>query len=357
MTAEALGGATTRRLPQRWRALRDGLIGTPLNALITLACIGFLAWAVPPLLRWAVIDAVWSGTAESCRDAGGACWAFIGEKLRFILFGFYDPARHWRPLAATLILVGLAVVSGVPRFWHPRMLVAWALGLALVVLLLTGHPGDPVPTERWSGLPVNLLLAMVGIIGAFPLAVLLALGRRSGMGAVRLLSVLFIEVTRGVPLIAVLYVATLLFPLMLPAGTAIDKLLRAQIAIILFVSAYLAEILRAGLQAIPRGQYEAARALGLGYWTAMRLVILPQALRTVIPSIVTLSIGVFHDTTLIVMIGLFDILNTARGAASDPQWLGFYEEAFGFVALLYVVVCASTSRYSLWLERRLRTRT
>lgn len=337
-----------------WRAWGHGLFGTPLNAAITAACLALLAWAVPPLLRWAVIDATWTGTAEACRQNGGACWAFIGEKLRFILFGFYPADRHWRPAVVLLVLFGLVVASGIPRLWHRRMVAVWVLALSGSVTLLAGQPSAaPVSTDRWGGLPLTLLLSVAGMAGAFPLAILLALGRRSRMGLVRLFSVLFIEVLRGVPLIAVLYVASLLIPLMLSAGLDIDKLLRAQIAIVLFTAAYLAEIVRAGLQAVPPGQYEAAQSLGLGYWGAMRLVVLPQALRTVIPSIVTLAIGVLHDTTLIIVIGLFDVLNTARSSASDPDWLGFYDEAFGFVALLYVLLCSLASRYSLWLEARL----
>lgn len=349
--AARLLGITARR---PWRAWGHGLFGTPLNTVITAACLAFLVWAVPPLLRWAVVDATWTGTADACRQSGGACWAFIGEKLRFILFGFYPADRHWRPALVLLILFGLVMASGIPRLWHRRMVAVWVLALSGSVTLLTGQPSTaPVSTDRWGGLPLTLLLSVAGMAGAFPLAILLALGRRSGMGLVRLFSVLFIEVLRGVPLIAVLYVASLLIPLMLPAGLDIDKLLRAQIAIVLFTAAYLAEIVRAGLQAVPPGQYEAAQSLGLGYWGAMRLVILPQALRTVIPSIVNLAIGVLHDTTLIIVIGLFDVLNTARSSASDPEWLGFYDEAFGFVALVYVLLGSLASRYSLWLEARL----
>ena len=342
--------------PRRWKGWRDGLFGSPGNALITLACVAFLAWALPPLLRWAVLDATWTGGADACRAAGGACWAFIGEKLRFILFGFYAPDRHWRPAAVLVLLLGFVVLACVPRFWRPALVPAGAAALGGAVLLLSGLPGgEPVPTDRWGGLPLTLLLAFAGMTGAFPLAVLLALGRRSGMGFVRIACVTVIEVLRGVPLIAVLYVATLLVPLMLPAGVSLDKLLRAQLAIILFVAAYMAEIVRAGLQSVPHDQVEAAKALGLGYWGTMRLVVLPQALRTVIPSLVTLGIGIFQDTTLIVAIGLFDVLNTARSSAADPQWIGFYDEAFGFAALLYLGFSVAASRYSLWLERRLAT--
>jgi len=350
----ALSGIARATVRRPWRAWNRSLFGTPGNAVITIACLAVLAWAVPPLLRWAVIDATWIGTAEDCRTNGGACWAFIGEKLRFILFGFYPADRQWRPALVLVLLFGLVVASGMPRLWRRRLVAVWVLVLAASVTLLAGRPfGGAVSTDKWGGLPLTILLAVVGMAGAFPLAILLALGRRSRMGLVRLFSVLFIEVLRGVPLIAVLYVASLLIPLMLPAGADIDKLLRAQIAIVLFAAAYLAEIVRAGLQAVPPGQYEAAQSLGLGYWGTMRLVILPQALRTVIPSIVNLAIGVLHDTTLIIVIGLFDILNTARSSASDPQWIGFFDEAFGFAALLYLLLCASASRYSLWLEAKL----
>lgn len=354
-TAEAALAAPPRLpLPIPWRAWSRGLFGSPLNTAITVACLLLLGWAVPPLVRWAVTDATWVGTADTCRRNGGACWAFIGEKLRFILFGFYPADLQWRPALVLVLLLGLVAASGVPRLWHRRMVAVWVLAVAGSVSLLLGKPGGtPVTTDAWGGLPLTLLLAVVGMGAAFPLAVLLALGRRSRMAVVRLFSVLFIEVLRGVPLIAVLYVASLVVPLMLPAGADIDKLLRAQIAIVLFTAAYLAEIVRAGLQAVPPGQHEAALSLGFGYWGTMRLVILPQALRTVIPSIVTLAIGILHDTTLVIVIGLFDVLNTARSSASDPHWIGYFDEAFAFAAVLYLVLCALASRYSLWLEARL----
>jgi general L-amino acid transport system permease protein len=227
--------------------------------------------------------------------------------------------------------------------------------LTLSLTIMRGGAGSqPVPTAVWGGLPLTLLMSLIAAAGAFPLAIALALGRRSTLGFVRLFSITFIEVIRGVPLIAVLYVAALLVPLMLPAGLTIDQLLRAQLGITIFVSAYMAEVVRSGLQSIPSGQYEAARALGLGSWAATRLVILPQALRAVIPSFVTLALGVLQDTTLVVVIGIFDFLNAARAAANDPNWLGFYDEAFGFAAAVYFVLCFAGSRYSLWLERHLR---
>jgi len=342
-------------LAETCRRWRTDLFGTRLNAVLTLGCIAFLVWAVPPIFRWAVLDATWSGTAETCAAGRGACWAFIGGKLNFIVFGPYPVALRWRSGLATGLLLALVVASCVPRLWHRLLPPAWIAVIAAAVVLMAGGLVTPaVPTGKWGGLPLTVLLTVVGLAGAFPIAVLLAIGRRSRMVVVRLFATGFIETVRGVPLIAVLYGATLMVPLMLPQGTTLDKLLRTQLAVMLFASAYMAEIIRAGLLAVPVGQYEAARALGLGFWPLMRMVVLPQALRTVIPSFVTLGIGVLQDTTLVVTIGVFDFLNTARTAAIDPNWLGFDSEAFGFAAVVYFVLCFAASRYSLWLEHRLR---
>lgn len=350
----ALVGLPAPRLPAPAAAWRKGLFGSRLNAAITLAFAGLAALVLPPLLRWALFDATWTGTAQDCAARGGACWAFIGEKLRFILFGLYPRPLHWQAALATLLVAGLIVVTALPRFWRARLVLAWPLAIAAAVAVMAGVPtGQPVPTQVWGGLPLTLLLATTAFAAAFPIGVALALGRRSKLRLVRLVAVAFIEVMRGVPMIAVLYVSTLLFPLMLPAGASVDKLLRAGTAVTLFVAAYMAEIVRAGLQAVPTGQDEAARALGLGRWQAMRLIVLPQALRAVIPAFVTLGIGLFLDTTLVIVIGLFDLLNTAKTAAVDPQWLGFYTEAYAFAALVYFVLSFGASRYSLWLERRL----
>jgi general L-amino acid transport system permease protein len=355
MTDVALSGAPPRATPiTLWEKWRKGLFGTKLNTALTAAFVSLLLWAVPPLLRWAVIDATWIGTAEACAATEGACWAFIGAKLRFILFAFYPPAEHWRPFLATALLLGLFALSAMPRFWCRRLGLAWILVFALVTALMGGiGSGRPVSTSQWGGLPLTLLLSLVSFAGAFPLAVLLALGRRSAFGGLRLLCIAFIEIARGVPMIAVLYTAMLLLPMMLPTGWSIDKLVRVQMAMVLFFSAYLAEILRAGLQAVPHGQWETARSLGLGYWQATWLVVMPQVLRSVVPALVTLGIGIVQSTSLVAVIGIFDFLNAARTSANDPQWLGFYDEAFVFAALLYFGLCFWASRYSLWLEQRL----
>jgi general L-amino acid transport system permease protein len=251
-------------------------------------------------------------------------------------------------------LVGLLIAACIPRFWGRGLAYAGVATLVAVTLVLSGIPGPLVSTEQWGGLPVTLFLSVAAFAGAFPLAVFLALWRRSNRGGVRWLATAFIEIVRGVPLISLLYMATLLFPLMLPAGASIDKFLRAGVALTLFIAAYLAEIIRAGLQAVPAGQTEAALSVGLSQPQAVRLVVLPQALRAVIPPMVNLATGMVQDTTLVVIIGMFDLLNTARAAANDPDWLGFYNESFAFVALIYFVFCFSLSRYSLWLERRFR---
>lgn len=336
-----------------WRRWRDGIVGTPANAAITALVLAGLGLVLPGLLRWAVLDATWRGDAATCRARDGACWAFIGEKLRFIAFGFYPPERQGQVAAALVILVALLAASTWARNWGRRLAPLWAGGLVLAIAAMGGLPGPPVATDRWGGVAITLGLAMVALAGAFPMALALAFARRSRYGIFRTLATGFIEIGRGVPLVAVLYVATLLLPLALPAGAAIDKLLRTTILFTLFVACYMAEIVRGGLQAVPAGQGEAAAALGLSWWRAQRSVVLPQALRVSVPALVNLAIAVLQDTTLVTVIGLFDLLNTARAATTDPAWLGFYDEAYVFVAAVYFVACFAGSRYSLVLERRL----
>lgn len=345
----AVDRAPPRRLPH-WLA---SLVGTPLNASITLAFLA-LVWLIGwPFVRWAVLDATWSGTAETCAAAGGACWAFVAEKARFLAFAIYPQAEDWRPALATLALAILMGLTAWPRLWGRNLIALWLAAFALVIWLMGGGAGlSAISTEKWGGLPVTLMLALGAFAGAFPLAVVLALMRRSRHAGFRLVAVGFIETVRGVPFITILYAATLLFPLMLPAGASLDKFLRASVALALFVAAYLAEIIRAGLQAVPNGQSEAAAALGLTHIQTLRLIVLPQALKLVIPPMVNLAIGIFQDTTLVIIIGMYDVLNAARTAATDPQWLGFYNEAYAVVAAFYFVTCFAASRYSLWLERR-----
>ena len=351
MTAPARGAST----PAGVRGFLRRSTASPVDFVLTVAVVVVVVAAALPVMRWALVDAVWSGTADDCRASGGACWAFVGHKLWFVVFGLYPPAERWRAAVALVLLATLVLATGIPRFWRRSLPMAWAAGLAAAFWLMHGGAGlVRVPTRLWGGLPITLMLTAVGLSLGFALAVPLALARRSSLPVPRALATAFVEIVRGVPLIAVLYVAALVVPLAMPRGLEIDKLFLAQGAVVVFASAYLAEAVRSGLQVVPHGQYDAARALGLRPWQMNRLVILPQALRVVVPSFVSIAVGFFQDTSLVVIIGLFDLLNTARVAAQDPAWLGFHTEAFVFVGLIYFIASTLMSQYGLWLERRLR---
>jgi general L-amino acid transport system permease protein len=335
----------------RW--LRANLFNTPLNTVLTLLVLYALIKLVPALLDWAVIRASIDAPNEAaCAAKGGACWAFIVKWYRFILFGRYPFDEQWRPAIVTVLLIALVVASANRRLWGRGLIVAWIVGLAIAGVLMSGGVlGLPlVDTDLWNGLPLTLILAIGGLAFGFPLALLLALGRRSAMRGVRFLSTAYIEVMRGLPFIVVLFMAATLFPLFLPPGVAIAKLWRVEVAFILFLAAYLAEVVRGGLQAIPRGQYEAAASLGLGYWQQMGLIILPQALRISIPPLVGILIGGFKDTALVSIVGLFDLLQDVAIGNNDPAWRGAYAEGYFSIALIYFVFCSSMSRYSRSLE-------
>jgi general L-amino acid transport system permease protein len=339
--------------PAHVSALRRA-VSSPLDMLLSLIALLLGAAIVVPVARWAIFDATWTGTSTTCRSVGGgACWAFIGHKLPFILFGLFPAELRWRPAVVTVLLLALIIMSAMPRFWRRSLLLTWAVGLGVSFWLMHGGAGlESVPTRAWGGLPITLMLTAMGLGAGFPLAVVLALGRRSNHAVPRVVATTFVEVIRGIPLIAVLYVAALVVPLALPRGIELEKLVLATGAVTVFAAAYLAEAVRAGLQVVPRGQYEAAFGLGLTWWQVMRSVVLPQALRVVSPSCVSIAVGFFQDTSLVVIIGLFDLLNTARLSAQDPDWLGFHAEALVFVAVLYFVGSAALSRYGLWLEKR-----
>jgi general L-amino acid transport system permease protein len=335
----------------RW--LRQSLFGSWWETLATLVIL-YLIWkAIPPLIDWAFLDAVWKPDSKACRAGEGACWGFIAEKHRFILFGTYPYELHWRPAIATLLLVGLWVFSAFRIFWKWWLSLVWLGGLIAIGLLMWGGvPGMPyVENERWGGLILTLLLTTFGLAFAFPVGILLALGRRSDMPVIRGLCVGYIELIRGVPLISLLFMASVMLPLFLPSGVTIDKLLRAQIAMIMFAAAYLAEVIRGGLQAIPKGQYDAAHALALPYWRRTYLIILPQALRIAVPALVNNFIAFFKDTSLVLIIGLFDLLSTVKISLNEPAWTGFGVEAYVFASLVYFIFCAAMSRYSKGFEQ------
>jgi general L-amino acid transport system permease protein len=315
--------------------------------LLLAVVLLYLGWK---LVDWAIVRAVWQPDPQACRAATGACWGFVVEKHRLIAFGTYPYEQHWRPALSSVLLVALWVLTAkFQRFW---IVAVWAAGLiAIGILMWGGVLGLPyVENERWGGLILTLLLTTFGLAFAFPLSILLALGRRSDLPVVRALCVAYIELVRGVPLISLLFMASVMLPLFLPAGVSIDKLLRAQVALILFAAAYLAEVVRGGLQAIPKHQYDSADALGLGYGQKTFLVVLPQALRIAVPPLVGTCIGFFKDTSLVLIIGLFDLLSTIKVALTDARWTGFGVEAYVFAAAVYFIFCYSMSLYSRRLE-------
>lgn len=340
--------------------LRGNLFSSPLHTLLSLFAIYLIYLTVPPIISWVFLDSTWVGdTREACSGATGACWVFVKVRFNQFMFGFYPESQQWRINLAFALLIVLAIPLFIEKFQHKGKLAIFILLVYPVinfVLFSGGHLGLPhVETGRWGGLSLTLILAGVGIAAALPLGVVLALGRRSEMPIVRSVCVVFIEFWRGVPLITVLFMSSVMLPLFLPEGTNFDKLLRAMIGIALFQSAYIAEVVRGGLAAIPKGQYEAAEALGLSYWKSMGLIILPQALKLVIPGIVNTIIALFKDTTLVLIIGLFDLLGVIQQAFADPDWLGFSIEGYVFAASIYWIFCFGMSRYSMALEKKLDT--
>ncbi|MFV3129631.1 amino acid ABC transporter permease [Niveispirillum sp. KHB5.9] len=330
------------------------LFGDMASAAMTLAGLLALVWMLPHLLSWAVVNGVWSGGGDECRQAG-ACWAFLAQKYPQILFGIYPPAEQWRPVAVCVLILGLGLWSLAPRNWTRMTIGLWVGGmLASLVLMGGGVLGlKPVPTSAWGGLPITLLLTVWSLGLGFPLAVLLALGRRAGLPVPRYLSIGIIELIRGLPLLSLLFIASILLPIMLPEGVSIDKLVRALAAMTLVSAAYIAEVLRGGLQAIPRGQNEAAQALGLNWWQTTRLIVLPQAIAKVIPPLTSTIIVMVKNTSLVLVVGLFDLLSAGRAALADPDWPAPFAETYLLIALIYFILCFSISRYARWLELRM----
>jgi general L-amino acid transport system permease protein len=355
--------ARSRKLPGRHviRWLRANLFASVTSSVISVLLIALLGKALVSLVQWGYWNAIWSvpgdqtGACRSIRGLG-ACWAVIPEKYRFILFGTYPFSEQWRPALVCLTFIALFYVSSRRSWWRTELVAVWAAALVLIGVLMWGGVAGLtyVSQDRWGGLPVTLILATFGLAFGFPLGIVVALGRRSKLPAIRSLCVLYVELIRGVPLISLLFMASVMFPLFMPDGVNIDKLLRAQIAFVLYAGAYLAEVVRGGLQAVPRGQHDAADALGLSYWKKNGLIILPQAIRHVIPPLVNTFIAFFKDTSLVLIIGIFDLLTTAKTSIIDPAWQPFSVEVYVFVGLIYFVFCFAMSRYSRNLEAQAR---
>ncbi|MCA3644107.1 MAG: amino acid ABC transporter permease [Methylobacterium sp.] len=345
--------------------MRQNLFSSPANTVLTLAMALLTLWVLPGFISFLITDAVWSGAdREACIARNGvvpgACWAFVRDRLSFFIYGFYPLDQRWR--VDLFFLLGAIGVAWMLWQKAPRRDIGFYYFIAVLPIvsffLLSGSSIlglAPVDTARWGGLMVTLVVAGVGIVASLPLGILLALGRRSKLPVVKFFSVLFIEFVRGVPLITVLFMANTMLPLFLPDNITVDKLLRALVGIGLFASAYMAEVVRAGLQALPKGQYEGAMAMGLGYWQMMRLIILPQALKITIPNIVNTYIGLFKDTSLLLIVGIFDFLKAIETARVDPQWAAPTTSATGyaFAAIVYFIFCYGMAVYARSMERRL----
>ncbi len=342
-------GATAR--------LRVLFFSSPASALATVVLVplcAVLAWHV---YTWAIRDAVFrtAGAPETCRAAAGACWAVVAEKLRLILFGTYPYAQQWRAALAVAVLVAAYVASAVPRWQGWTLVPLWAVALAAFALLMFGGvAGLPsVPDDQWGGLPVTLILATLGLVAGFALAIPMALVRHApGGGLGKALVVAYIELVRSIPLLAVLFLASVMIPLFLPQGMDVSKLLRVTVAFALFTSAYLAEVVRGGLRAVPNGQRDAAAALGLTPFVSATRIVLPQALTAVLPALVNVFIAFFKATSIVVVVGIFDLMTAAKRAAADAQWEGFGTEIYLFVAAVYFTFCYAMSRYSARLQAR-----
>jgi general L-amino acid transport system permease protein len=349
--------------PVSW--LRENLFDGVVNSILTLISVAAIVLLAPPLIDWAVLKSVWNATSlTECRQiiaathgegVTGACWAVINERFNQFMFGFYPSELYWRPiLAFVLLFVALAPVlfNSLPR----RMLWFSAVYPIIAYFLIWGGLGlEPVESAQLGGILLAVIIGVTGIAASLPLGILLALGRQSSMFFIKTVCVVFIEFIRGVPLITLLFVASVLLNYFLPPGTSFDLILRVVIMVTLFASAYMAEVIRGGLAALPTGQYEAADALGLNYWKATRLIIMPQALKISIPGIVNNFIGLFKDTTLVSVIGLLDPVGLLSPIRADSSWNGILWELYLFVAVFFWIFCFSMSRYSMYLEGKLKT--
>lgn len=373
--------------------IRQNLFATPADSVMTIFGFFFLVWVVPPLFGFTIWDAVYpGGTVEDCRAEGaGACWAYIGSEIEFFIYGFYPAHEYWRPNIFFIMLAVLIIPLLIPSAPFKRLnsilmfvvfpIVSFILlnglhipvpegsawydtlnNMGLLTPALGSNDQTPifmqnVPTEKWGGLLVTLILSMVGISLSLPIGIVLALGRQSTLPIIKTLCVMFIELIRAVPLITILFMASIMLPLFMPEGMTIDKFMRALVAVTLFAAAYMAEVVRGGLQALPRGQYEAASSLGLSYWKSMYFIILPQALKHVIPGIVNNFISLFKDTSLVYIVGMKDLLEAVKTKNDSLDWASATQSITGylFAAMVFWIFCFGMSRYSMFMERRLDT--
>lgn len=336
---------------------RERLFGTPFTGFTSVVLIVLIAWIAIPLIRWAVIDATWIGSTRADCAPGGACWVFIRARFGQFMYGLYPVDQRWR-----VDIAGIAFVLGIASVVLAPQRLRLKLGLAMLVILpplgiwlLSGGFGlRYIETREWGGLMLTLFISIYSSLIAIPLGILFALGRQSELRIIRLISVIFIEFWRGVPIIAVIFLASLLLPLILPGGIGIDRLARAVIGLGFVIAAYMAEAVRGGLQALPKGQREAATALGLNYWKATGLIVLPQALRISLPAMTNEFIALIKNTTLVLVVSILDLLGIAQASLADPNWVGMNMEAYAFSGAIYWLICFALSRWSRSLEKKRR---
>jgi general L-amino acid transport system permease protein len=337
--------------------MRANLFANWMSTLTTAFVGGLLLYYVPQFINWALLKATTTATADGCRAEGiGACWSVVREKYRLIIFGRYPFEEQWRPLLATVLAIALIIASCTRAMWNKWLAVLWVVVIAVYFIVMYGGVFglSVVPTDRWGGLPLTVMISTLSIVMAFPLAVLVALGRRSNLPAIKTFCTIYVELIRGVPLISVLFMASFMFPLFMPQGLTIDVLIRVLVGITLFAAAYMAEVIRGGLQAIPKGQHEAAVSLGLSYWQTQRKIILPQALAMVVPGIMNNFISIFKDTSLVTIVSLYELTGSLGLALnSDADWRPYKLEGYLFITAIYFAFCFAMSRYSLWIEAQL----
>ena len=344
--------------------IRENLLGSKTNIIITIVTIYLLWVIVPPSLNWLFFNAVFEGADRNeCRaimnEAGarGACWAFIGHRFELFVYGFYPADERWRVNLSFVLLIAAIIPVLFDNVPQRKKALWFSLAAPFIIgwLLVGGAGLESVPTNLFGGFMLTMVVGVTGIVCSLPIGIALALGRISHLPALRIVCVGFIEFIRGVPLITLLFVASTMLNYFLPPGVTFDLLLRVLIMVTLFSAAYIAEVVRGGLQAIPKGQQEAADAMGLKYWQSMRLIILPQALKISIPGIVNTFIGLYKDTTLVVIIGMLDLIGVGRASLADTKWQGLSTEVYVTVAIFFFISCLSMSRYSLYLEKKLHT--
>jgi len=334
--------------------MKNNLFSTPFNAVLTVVTSLFLLWIIPTLLDWLLFSATFTGTSQDNCTAGGACWLPIVNRIELFTYGMYPLEQRWRvdlAFGLALLTIPLLYVKQVNK--KHVLLYLCILPFAMWFLLKGGNWGlESISTTKFAGIMLTLFLAIFGMVFALPMGILLALGRRSKRPVIHWLSVAYIELIRSVPVITLLFMASLMIQLFLPPGQEFDVLLRVVAVLILFTAAYMAETIRGGLQSIPEGQFEAAKALGFGYWRTMSVVIMPQVLRNSIPSLLNHFVGILKETTLVMIVGILDVVGVASSTLSNAKWVGLESEVYAFLAIFFFTCCFSLSRYAAYLEKQ-----